>query len=143
MSPATATIDPDLAVAEFREERKARPFGERKVSSNLTPAHVNAEVMAALTAKYGPEEITEWLDELRHATHKGAPDMRTRLAAFSLMMAYKIGRPVERIETVSVNLDADSSHDIAERLAKSPALREQLRRSLAAADAAAGVVEAS
>jgi hypothetical protein len=36
-----------------------------------------------------------------------------------------------------VNLDADASLGIEERLAKSPALRDQLRRSLAAADAAA------
>lgn len=141
--PPTVTVDPKAAVEEWREERMAKPFGERRVSANLSPGHVNQEIMSALAAKYKPEDIAAWFDELRNATHKGAPDARTRLAALNLFLSYYLGRPVERSESVSVTLNADSTHDIEARLANSPALREQLRRSLAAADAAAGVVEAS
>ncbi len=66
-------------------------------------------------------------------------DHRSRLEAARLALSYRIGLPVQRTETVNVNLDADSAAGIQDRLEKSPALREQLRRTLAEADAAAAV----
>jgi len=62
------------------------------------------------------------------------PDYRTRLAAAELVLAYTVGRPTQRTETVNVNMDAMSGADMVERLVKSPALREQLRAYLLEAD---------
>lgn len=64
-------------------------------------------------------------------------DHRSRLEGARLALAYKLGLPVQRTESVTIALDADSSLGIEERLAKSPALREQLRIALAAADSVA------
>ena len=62
------------------------------------------------------------------------PDHTTRLQAATLGLAYRHGRPVERQEVVSVNLDADSSIGLAERLRNSPALRKSLRQILDATE---------
>jgi hypothetical protein len=58
------------------------------------------------------------------------PDHRTRVQAASLLLAYRIGRPIERSEVVSVNLDADSSVGLRERLASSPAMKAALLKLL-------------
>lgn len=58
------------------------------------------------------------------------PDNRIRLEAARLVMAYRHGTPIQRSETISVNLDADASLDMRERLARSPALRLALRKTL-------------
>jgi hypothetical protein len=141
MSSAGTTIDPKAAIAESRDRRAALPKGER----GLAAGEVNRELVVALAEKYPAEKLLEWFDELRVACYKGQPDYRTRLAAFKLMLEYLIGKPVERSESVTINLDADATLGIEERLAKSPALREQLRKSLEAAEAAAAgqVVEVS
>jgi hypothetical protein len=47
--------------------------------------------------------------------------------AAQLGLAFAHGRPVERSEIVQVNLDADSSIGIADRLKNSPAPRKALR----------------
>jgi hypothetical protein len=57
-------------------------------------------------------------------------DNRTRLAALSLALAYLIGRPVERQEVLTVNVDADSAVGMEERLRHSPALRAMFRKML-------------
>ena len=96
---------------------------------------VSADTLAAIADKFGDNKMADMLYELCEAEcltrggHK-IPDNRTRLAALSLVMAYLIGRPVERQEIVNVNLDADSSHGMMERLKSSPALRAQLKRML-------------
>lgn len=108
---------------------------------------VSQRVAAMIAEKLPPERIVERLDQLIHATrttrHGVEIDSRAVESGVKLWLAYVVGLPIQRQEVVSVNLNADSSLDIEERLANSPALREQLRRSLAAADAAAGVVEVS
>lgn len=98
--------------------------------------------MTELFHRIPPSRLVAKLERLLDATTQTKSgnliaDSRTQLAAAQTLVAYYVGRPVERQEVVNVNLDADSSLGIESRLANSPALREQLRRSLAAADASA------
>ena len=67
------------------------------------------------------------------------PDHRARLDAAKLWLAYAVGLPVQRSESVSVNLDADSAVGIEERLRHSPALRRMLREMLERAEGALDV----
>jgi hypothetical protein len=53
-----------------------------------------------------------------------------RLQAADIALAYLIGRPVQRSEAVTVNLDADAEAGLAQRLKSSPALRQVFRRVL-------------
>lgn len=55
------------------------------------------------------------------------PDTRSRLEAAKILLSYSVGTPVTRSEVLSVNLDADSSIGLAERLANSPALLKSLK----------------
>ena len=60
-----------------------------------------------------------------------SPDHRTRTQAALALLSYRIGRPVERSEVVTVNLDADSMTGLRERLKSSPAMRDALAGLLA------------
>jgi hypothetical protein len=96
---------------------------------------MTTDVVAAIADKFGGEKIAKLLEELCEAESltnggKARPDHRTRLAAVTLVLAYLIGRPVERQEIVSVNLDADAATGLAERLKSSPALRSSLKKLL-------------
>ncbi len=105
---------------------KASPVEIAEALDKEVPAEAIAKaIAAALTA----ETITK--SGVRVIDH------RSRLEGARLALAYKLGLPVQRSESVTIALDADSALGIEERLAKSPALREQLRRSLAEADARA------
>jgi len=100
---------------------------------------MSADTLSAIANKFGGETMADMLYELCGAEcvtngGKKIPDNRTRLAALTLAMAYLVGRPVERSEVVTVNLDADATAGLAERLKNSPALRETFRRILDAAE---------
>lgn len=102
----------------------------RKISGDKL-RNLNAETMSAIADKFGGGKLADMLWDLTEAKciTKGGheiADNRTRLAALQLALAYLLGRPVERQEIVSVNLDADSSIGLEERLAKSPALLKSL-----------------
>ncbi len=108
--------------------------------------NVSQRTINLLAERIPPERVVDQLAKLLTATRTGkngvvTPDVRAIEAGLKLWLAYGIGLPVQRSEVVSVNLDADSSVGITDRLAKSPALRDQLRKALAEADAAAGVVD--
>jgi hypothetical protein len=96
---------------------------------------LSADTIAAIADKFGGDRMATMLYELCEAEcitkggHKIA-DNRTRLAALSLAMAYLIGRPVERQEILTVNVDADSAVGMEERLRHSPALRAMFRKML-------------
>ena len=109
MTPPTTTASQQLAEvlhAEIPEERIAR---------------VLSDAMAAtMTTRSGTVE----------------PDHKTRVQAATLTLAYKVGRPVERQEVVSVNVGADSNESLKARLARSPALRRAVRGMLEDADGA-------
>lgn len=107
-------------------------------SNNSISANPSAAIAAALGKVISPERIATALSDALSATtiaRSGVvePDTRSRLQAASIILAYMVGRPVERSETVTIVADADSRLDIQERLRRSPALREQLARSLAEA----------
>lgn len=106
--------------------------------------HYSPKLIEAIATEFPVELIVDLLKSLVTAEvitkggHRIA-DNRTRLAAATLMLNYLVGRPVERQEIVTVNVDADSETGMMDRLAKSPALRAALRKALDAADA--GVIE--
>lgn len=120
-----------------------------KTSELGTRGAVTEKIIRLITDRLPPEKIADKLDQLIHATrmtkHGEVIDTRSVEAGVKLWLAYAVGLPVQRTESVNVTLDADAALGIEERLAKSPALREQLRRSLEAAEAAAAgqVVEVS
>ena len=91
----------------------------QELATNVTDARLAEAISEALVAT--------------QTTRSGTvePDHRTRLQAATLALAYKHGRPVYRSEVVSVNLDADSSIGLAERLANSPALLKSLKAVIA------------
>ena len=70
-----------------------------------------------------------------------APDHRVRVDAAKTLLAYRVGTPVQRSESVSVNVDADNALGLEERLRHSPALRALLRAALERAESP--VIEAS
>jgi len=126
---------------------------KRKDSSTLDLQRATKRTAEALMAAFPAERITETFERCLTATVSvvrgrgdGAhevqlQDHRTQLAALTLLLAYQLGRPVERQEIISVNVDADSEAGLLERLKSSPALRAQLRKVLDAADEAGPVVE--
>ena len=95
--------------------------------------------MSELFRRIPPSRLVDKLERLldaqmRTKTGQVVDDARTQLNAAQLLAYFYIGRPVERQEVVSVSLNPDSALDIEQRLANSPALREQLRLALANAD---------
>ena len=111
----------------------------RKVKTDLLPNQVNRELQAALAQAFSPDELMAYFDSLLGAkTTSGHPEHRTRLAALTLLLSYQIGRPVERSENITVQVDASSLADMEERLSKSPAMRQAFRRVLESAEARGG-----
>ena len=62
------------------------------------------------------------------------PDWKTRMQAASLIVAQRIGLPIQRTESVQVSLDVDSAVGLEDRLRHSPALRKTLAGLLARID---------
>jgi len=115
--------------------RVLTPGGKERVITGDRIRAMAPATMAELARRFSPEKIGDLLEELCNAesvTNGGRriADNRTRLAAVTLTLAYLIGRPVERQEIISVNLDADSSAGLFERLKASPALRSSLKKLL-------------
>ena len=55
------------------------------------------------------------------------PDFRTRLAACQVALSYTHGLPARREESVVMNVEAEPSDKLEERLQRSPSLRRKLR----------------
>jgi len=105
-------------------------------TSLLTPGQ---KLASALADNVTEERLATAISEALVATQKHRdgtvePDHKVRLEAAKLGLAYAHGRPVERIESVSINLDADSQIGLEERLKNSPALRLSLSTMLAKCD---------
>jgi hypothetical protein len=117
------------------------------MSASIIPARASAaEIAEALDREVSAAEIARAIAaaltaETINKAGVRIVDHRSRLEAARLALAYRVGLPVQRTESVTVNLDADSSVGITDRLAKSPALCDQLRKALAEADAAAVPVD--
>ncbi len=101
----------------------------------------NRELAKVIDREAPPERIIKALADALEADMANrdgtrGPDHRTRTQAAALLLQYRIGRPVERQEVISVNLDADSAVGMQERLRQSPSLREALKAQIAAAEEA-------
>jgi hypothetical protein len=102
------------------------------VKPTSIPLTAAQRLAQALTDHVTDDRLATAISEALAATQTNrdgtiTPDHRTRLQAAQLGLAYAHGRPVERSEIVQVNLDADNSIGLAERLKNSPALRRSLR----------------
>lgn len=107
-------------------------------SNVITPGQ---RLASALAANVTEERLATAIGDALTATQANrdgtvTPDHKTRLQAASLGLAYSHGRPIERVESINVNLDPDSQLGIEERLADSPALRQALRKTLDKCDSA-------
>lgn len=109
------------------------------------PVNPSAELAETLNAKIPSEMLADALFRGLTATtttRAGAveQDTRSQLQAASLILAYKVGRPVERSEVINVNLDADSMTGLRERLSSSLAMRQTLAGLLAEVEGGGAVV---
>jgi hypothetical protein len=94
-----------------------------------------AELAAILAKKIPFEMVSEALFRALTATiisRSGAieQDTRSQLQAASLILENRVGRPVTRQEIISVDLNADSTVGLKDRLTHSPALRLMFRKML-------------
>jgi hypothetical protein len=114
------------------------PKGRRPLTSLANPGDLSPKVLSILTEKVPPAEVADAIGDMiraKRVTKNGVEvDGRQREAGVKLWLAYAVGLPVQRVESVNVNLDAESGVGLRERLAKSPALRAALRKELDAAD---------
>ncbi len=104
------------------------------MNSPATPP--SQQLAEALDAEIDSQRIAEVLSEALTATIRTRagtvePCWKTRVGAASLILSYKVGRPVERQQIISQTLAADPIADIEDRLAKSPSLRRSLAAALA------------
>lgn len=126
-SPIVAEIEG--AGVEVRDKRGVRRVGGTQLRQ------LSNDTICAIASKFDGDKVADLLEELTQANcvtngGKVIADNRTRLAALTLTLAYLIGRPVERQEILTVNVDADAEAGLAERLKNSPALRQVFRRVL-------------
>ena len=100
------------------------------------PATSPAQLLAKELADQIPESrLVQVLSnaltaELVNRDGTRSPDHRTRLSAAETALAYWHGLPIRREESITVNLDADNSLGIEERLRASPALRVMMQKML-------------
>jgi hypothetical protein len=92
---------------------------------------------AAIACEITPQRLSLVLSEALVADQVNrdgsrSPDFRIRLAAVELVLARTVGLPARSEAVTTANPDADESEKLAERLARSPALRRSLARLLAA-----------
>lgn len=127
--------NPDFDAVAVEAVGKLRDAGPRKPGLLMSPGAVSQELAAALAQFVPADLIAERIRQLIDATIVNragdvVPDIRANEAGLKLALAYKVGTPISRIETVNVNLDADSAVGIEERLRNSPALRSMFQKML-------------
>ena len=98
---------------------------------------VNSEIADAILRKVGgAEKLAEHLNTIIEdavmTTKAGVCiDYKARLSALQLALHYIVGRPIERQQILTANVNTEESEAaLAERIANSPALRDTLRRLL-------------
>lgn len=117
------------------------------MNQHLNPTNLSRAIAAALAREITPEQLATTLSDALKATNMSRSgvveiDTRSRLQAASLILAYQVGRPVERSESVTVNVDADSAIGLEERLRHSPALRAMFRKMLERVDGGQPAIDA-
>ena len=96
---------------------------------------IASDTALAVATKFGGQKLLDLFEELAKAEcvtngGKRIPDNRTRLAVAVYLGNHILGTPTQRIETVTVNVDADNALGLEERLRHSPALRAMFRKML-------------
>lgn len=129
-------IPPDAVAAAIAKSRAERAAGKISLTN---PGEISREVLYAIHEHVDPEKVGKVIAKMLDAkrTHKNGnvlDDTRTMEAGIKLYLAYMIGTPIQRSETVNVNLDADSAVGMEERLRHSPALRAMFRKMLERVD---------
>lgn len=112
----------------------------------MSTPNPTAELAEILAKKIPFEMVSEALFRALTATtvsRSGAveQDTRSQLQAASLILENRVGRPIQRSESVNVDLSADSAVGLEARLRHSPALRAMMRKMLERVDEA-GTIEA-
>lgn len=102
--------------------------------TQLQPAE---SLAAAIACEITPERLSRVLSDALAADQVNrdgtrSPDFRTRLSALEIVLNRTIGTAPKADEVTTTKLDADQSDKLAERLARSPALRRSLAKMLAA-----------
>lgn len=133
----------DIVTAEAEKMKDEVKSGKTSIAQ-LHAGAVSRELVAAIAKVISPQRIAEAINEMLSAKRElknGTilPDTRAQEAGVKFYLQYMIGLPVQRVEQVNVNIDADAEAGLTDRLAKSPALRQSLKRAIATAE---GVVEA-
>lgn len=115
------------------------PEGRRPITSLSNPGDLSPHVLNILADKIPPEEIVETIQGMIRATRQTKygeePDARAREAGVKLWMAYKVGLPIQRIETKNENKVNDG--EALMRVLESPTLLANVEAILAAAKAKA------
>lgn len=118
----------DVAHAHFPVAVMDAAHGLRGVSVT-SPGQVSKALAIALAEAITPQEVSAGIRALMRATrttkHGIEEDVRAREAGLKLWLAYQVGLPVVRSESVNVQMDAEQSDKIEERFAKSPSLRRK------------------
>jgi hypothetical protein len=134
-----AKPDDILPATEINAALKAGGPRSGYVRSICDPQSISREVIASIAAQIAPGRIGKVLDAMLDAKRHlkdgtELDDTRTQEAALKLYMAYMIGMPVQRSESVTVALDADSAIGLQDRLRNSPHLRESMRKMIERAE---------
>lgn len=131
---ADTIVPPEQINAAVEADRAARKAGQ--LSSLSNPAEISREVIAALHRHVDPDDVGRVIGSMLKAKRKlkdgtELEDTRSQEAGAKLYLAYTVGMPVQRSENVNVDLNADSSLDIEERMENSPALLAQMEKIIA------------
>lgn len=129
--PPESDVDVDAALTTDRELRSR----EGKLLSQMTPAEISTEVLAAIHRHVNPDDVGRVLGRMLKATRQlkngtVLDDTRAQDSAAKIYLSYTIGTPVQRSESVNVNLGADDALGLRERLQHSPALRSVIQKML-------------
>lgn len=116
----------------------------------VTPTAAAVRIMEALARRFDAEELCDRIQDGLDAMTPGIvtkdgkvitrPDYSTRLRYIELLMAYQVGRPIERQMTINASPPA-TLEDLLEKARKSPVFRATLQdilRGLETAEQGAG-----
>ena len=120
-----------IVEAEKVEASKLSKTQRQKRRHELSdPSAISSRLSSLLAERFPPEVIANKLNEMLKAVTvlkdgREKPDLRSREAGLKLLLNYSIGLPIQRTETVTVNVDT-SMEALQEQVNMSPALKARL-----------------
>ena len=98
------------------------------------PSKISTRLTSVLAEQFPAEVISEKIDELLNATRELKDgtiltDTRSLEAGLKLLLAYTVGKPVERTETLTVNVET-TPEQLSAQIESSPALKARLKKLL-------------